>query len=256
MAARIEVMTGPDAGWRYTVVGSEARIGRSAGNQVRLTDPAWPDGALRVQLRQGGYLVTNDLPYTVYLDGKPLPVGAARTLHHGAALQPTGATLLKLGIVDAPAGPMPLDGVHTEAPTPRVGWGSAVRRRLPLLVLMAAIGLHVQDDLAPVRADNAVIAATAKSHKVILGTVREDPKYAKVKNEVELAETLLTQGVFLESGGDPSLACLKYVEARNRLSVVRKALDGTEATAVIDAASDFVRGRIEATSGRELRPRE
>src|SRR3954471_10500237 len=141
MAARIEVVTGPDAGWAYTVVGPEARVGRGAGNQVRLTDPAWPDRALRVQVRQGGYLVTNGLPYPVYLDGRPLAAGGARTLHHGATLQPTGATLLKLGIIDAPPGPPPDGGVLAEAPAPRATWGSAVRRRLPVLVLAAAVAL-------------------------------------------------------------------------------------------------------------------
>jgi hypothetical protein len=59
MAAAIEVVQGPDAGWRFTMWAGEVRIGRGAGHHIKLSDPALGDGYLRVQFKAGDYLGTN-----------------------------------------------------------------------------------------------------------------------------------------------------------------------------------------------------
>src|SRR5262249_28971755 len=71
-------------------------IGRGAGNHIKVEDPAWQGGHLRVQHVQGGYLVTNGMPHAVFLDGAVLEEGEQRTWYHGTTLQPTAATILAL----------------------------------------------------------------------------------------------------------------------------------------------------------------
>jgi hypothetical protein len=250
MAARIEVAAGPDAGWAYTLLGPEARIGRGAGNQVRLTDPAWPDGALRIQVRQGGYLIANGLPYPVYVDGKPLPPGRPQTLHHGAAVQPTGGTLLRFRVIETPPGPVPEGGVAAEPPAPRAGWGAAIRRRLPVLVLAVAVGLHAYTDLAPARATHAGTAAAAVRHKAFLKSLADDARYKSAQSDANRALARLTNGVFAESEGRYKAACQQYVEARDLLDRIRPGLAGTDAAEPVAAALEFVKSRIDATGGR------
>src|SRR5580692_12998752 len=94
--ARIEVILGASKGWKYRIGGGDVRIGRAAGNNVKVQDPAWQDGYLHVRHIQGGYTVTNHMPHAVFLDGEVLPEGEQRTWYHGARLQPTAATVLVL----------------------------------------------------------------------------------------------------------------------------------------------------------------
>src|SRR5262249_57355842 len=103
MAALIEIAARPGKGWKYRLRAGEVRIGRGAGNHIKVEDPAWQEGHLRVQHVQGGYLVTNGMPHAVFLDGATLDEGEQRTWYHGTTLQPTAATVLVLH-ADAAAG--------------------------------------------------------------------------------------------------------------------------------------------------------
>src|SRR4051812_2590276 len=85
--ARIEVVLGAGKGWKYRIRAGDVRIGRAAGNNVKVQDPAWQDGYLHVRHVQGGYTVANHMPHPVFLDGEVLPEGEQRTWYHGARLQ-------------------------------------------------------------------------------------------------------------------------------------------------------------------------
>lgn len=119
MPASIEFVRGSQSGWRYVLNGAEVRIGRGAGNGIRIADPAWPNGYLRVQHRQGGYLVTNHLPHPIYLGGKLLPVDREETWYAGSCLQPTSDMLIRLEILNAPADSLPnSEAVVAKPPEP------------------------------------------------------------------------------------------------------------------------------------------
>jgi hypothetical protein len=98
MAVRIEGLEGPVAGWRFIVKTEDVSLGRGTGHHISIADPSWQDGALRLQHRQGGWLVTNSMPHGVFLDGRPLAPGKEGTWYEGAVLQPTAATLLRLNL--------------------------------------------------------------------------------------------------------------------------------------------------------------
>lgn len=250
MAARIEVISGPDRGWTYTVVGTEARIGRGAGNQVRLNDPAWPAGVIRVQVRQGGYLVANELPYPVFLDGAPLPPEAVRTLHHGATLQPTGATLLRLEIVDAPTGTVPDDGVITTGKS-RPRRLIALRRFFPTVILLAAVGFYLSSEVTLATPANSQVFAAGDTHKKALGKLADNPQFASVKGPLDRTRETLGKAILAESNPRRSSAHQLYRQVRDLLSTLRASfLPGSEELASLDAALSFVKARLHATARR------
>ena len=104
MASRIEALSGPNKGWAYRFRATEVHIGRAAGCHIRLDDPAWQQGHLRLQHVQAGWLVTNNLPHPIYLDGEVLPERGQRTWYHGTKLQPTASTVLILFADDSGEG--------------------------------------------------------------------------------------------------------------------------------------------------------
>ncbi len=125
MAVAIEVAAGAGLGWRYVLAAEEVRVGRGAGHQVKLDDPSWGGGHLRVLFRHGGYVVTNRMGHAVLLDGRPLADGEQANWFTGTGLQPTGGTLLQLATADRPAGAEAVAGVIAVPP----GAGDAARKK-------------------------------------------------------------------------------------------------------------------------------
>ena len=212
MAAQLEVIEGPDKGWRYTVAGTGVRIGRGPAHQIRLNDPHWPDGDVGIEPHPGGYVVQNNMPHPVYLDGKPLPPGKARTLYHGATLQPTPGTLLRLGIVAAPG----VEGVSSEAP-PKPERG-IVRRVFPWLLLAAAVGWHVYPLLQSPPPVDAAAADELKSALDRMEVKRGLP--APVRNELRFLRLTLIEAVYRDAEGRKAEAAKAYQELRDGLTRV------------------------------------
>jgi hypothetical protein len=117
MAARIEVVLGPSKGWQWRFRNTELRIGRGPRQNVKVQDPAWGDGYLRVQDVANGYQVTNDMPHGVFLDGAILEKGQVRTWFPGSRLQPTAATVLVLHVDDGNEAGLPVRGVQAVPPS-------------------------------------------------------------------------------------------------------------------------------------------
>lgn len=235
MAAAINVVQGPDAGWRYVLVAGEVRLGRGAGHQVKLSDPAWGDGHLRVQFRQGGYLVTNLMPYPVFLDGQLLGEGQQATWYAGGSLQPTAATLLRLEMTEPPAGPAPEGGVYVVPPGQAKAVGKKNLQWIALtLVALVALGLGVNQlrkgpKAGPAKTNHAAVdakLAAAETADKRVGPVRETVRDA----------------AYFESGNEPARAYRKYQEARHLLAEVRPA----ETSEALVAAKDFVEARLAA----------
>lgn len=240
MAAVVEIVRGPEAGWRYVVYTAEARIGRGGGHQVKVQDPAWGDGHLRLLFRQGGYLVTNHMPHPVFLDGQLLPPKEQRNWYAGSHLQPTSATLLRLDVVETPAGPMPEGGVAAEPPGKKGGGGSKSAEWVALVVLIAAIGfLGYRHFRPPTVAGPEVeyLASVEPGLKAAEGS-------AKAGRQVGLARKAVGLAVYRESGNDLSGARRSYLDARELIAEARR-LDRT-VEPELDAALDFVVGRLNA----------
>jgi hypothetical protein len=244
MAARVEVVHGPDAGWRFTVFTGEVRIGRGAGHQVRLTDPAWGDGHLRLQFRQGGYLVTNQMPYPIFIDGQLLPEGGQRTWYAGSGLQPTGDTLLRLEVIDTPPGPPPEGGVVAEPPGRRVAAKSTRTRDLVALgfVVVGLLGLGYRD-FAKATPPTVAARYTATVDPV-LADAADRPGVAG--EQARAIRRAVRMGVYRETEHDYAGAKERYLEARQLIDAARTT---GPRDAVVDAALekalDFVSTRIQ-----------
>jgi len=237
MAAAINVVQGPDAGWRFVMVAGEVRLGRGAGHQVKLSDPAWGDGHLRVQFRHGGYLITNLMPYPVFLDGQLLGEGQQATWYAGGSLQPTATTLLRLEMAEAPSGPAPEGGVYVVPPGQANAAGKKNLQWVALaLVALVLLGLGVSQlrkSTKPAKDSYAAIdmklAAVETADKRV-GPIRET----------------LGVAAFRESGNDFPDAYRKYQEARQLLADVRNLDPNTPTAGALSAAKDFVEARLAA----------
>ncbi len=240
MAARVEVVQGPDAGWRFTVWAGEVRIGRGAGHQIKLSDPAIGDGHLRVQFRSGGYLVTNRMPHPIFLDGQLLNPGEQRTWYAGSGLQPTAATLLRLEAVEV-AGAEVAGGVKVEPP----GTGPQKKKRkspweyvaLGVVVLGLAVlgGRHVTK---PKPTTPAAVFSTEVAPK-LTDAARSGP----AARHVEAAHRAVQLAVFRQSEGNLAEAKQCYLEARDVIVAARQAVDANRhpaAAVAIDLAGVFV----------------
>ncbi len=245
MAARVDVLEGPDKGWRYTVVAGDARIGRGPGSQIRLTDPAWPVGSIRIRLRGGGYLVANDLPHPIYLDGEPLPPAGERTLHHGATLQPTKGTLLRLGIVTAPAA---AEGPVVAEPPARNNRLLTPSRVLSAALALGAGGFYGYAHLRPVPGVNG---DEATRHKEALAGLEANPDVdPRAVPQVRAARVALARAVYEDASGRPAAARARYRAAQDGLARARRAAGPDDpADAALKAAGEFVTQRLKATTG-------
>lgn len=222
MAACIEIVRGADAGWKYRLTGGDVRIGRGAGNAIRVPDPAWPSGSLRIQHRQGGYVVTNHLPHAVYLDEKPLAPDQQQTWYAGGLLQPTASTLLRLVVADgetesdANSGPVVAEG--------------PVARRSPIslnmvlvgLMLLAAPGVWWLKQPAP-----AVdpVERMFRSVTLLQQATAERPANPARGELIQI----LRKAVLAESQRDTATAGVLYEQARQQLGLARAGDDIVEA---------------------------
>ena len=239
MAAAINVVQGPDAGWRYVMVAGEVRLGRGAGHQVKLSDPAWGDGHLRVQFRQGGYLVTNLMPYPVFLDGQLLGEGQQATWYAGGSLQPTAATLLRLEMAEAPSGPAPEGGVHVVPPGQAKAAGKKNLQWAALAILaLVALGLGGSQLRKGPKAGPATDSHAALDTK-LAAVESADKRVGPVRETLGVA-------AFRESGNDFPGAYRKYQEARQLLGEVRNLDPNTPTAGAMSAAKDFVEARLAA----------
>jgi hypothetical protein len=242
MAALIEVVQGPDTGWRFTVWAGEVRIGRGAGHQIKLSDPALGEGHLRVQFKAGGYLVTNQMPYAIFLDGQLLAPGEQRTWYAGSGLQPTAATLLRLEAVEAssPEGP---GGVRAEAP----GTGPKKEKKknaaweyAALAAIALALGLLAVRHFTRPEPPSAAAVYTTQIAPAL--TAAEERPGAAGRH-AEAARRAVQVAVFRQSEGNAAEAKQCYLEAREVLAARRQAVDKArhpEAAAALELAAEFV----------------
>jgi hypothetical protein len=211
--ARIEVVLGTSKGWQYRIRSGDVRIGRAAGNNVKVEDPAWQDGYLQVRHVQGGYTVTNHMPHPVFLDGEVLPEGQQRTWYHGARLQPTASTVLVLyadgSIRD---GEQRARGVVAVAPV-KVEKGS----RWPQYFLGGSVVLTALMVFTLGGSKGASSAQQAAELEVVvqrLGELRQTPPHdhraARVLTHVKEAR-------FCEGREQHQQALVHYLRARNEL---------------------------------------
>lgn len=246
MAALIEVVQGPDTGWRFTVWAGEVRIGRGAGHQIKLSDPALGDGHLRVQFKAGGYLVTNQLPYPIFLDGRLLAPGEQRTWYAGSGLQPTATTLLRLEVVEATGAEGP-GGVRAEPP----GSGPQTKKRTApweyAVLAAVAIGLvfmaarHFTKPRPP-------SPATVYTTRVAPVLVSAEGRAGGAARQVEAARRAVQIAVFRQSEGAAAEALQCYLEAREVVSACRQAVAKDrypEAAAALDLLAEFVAAQLQ-----------
>jgi hypothetical protein len=247
MAARVEVVHGPDTGWRFTVFAGEVRIGRGAGHQIRLSDPAWGEGHLRLQFRNGGYLVTNLMPYPVFLDGQPLATGSRRTWYAGSGLQPTGETLLRLEVIELPPGPAPEGEVVAEPPGRAPAGPKSTRRRDLAALVLIALGIALVGYKQLTKPKPVTPAAQF--------TVGVAPRLAEAAalpgpdgRRAEAVRRTLQMAVFRESEGQLSEARDRYLEAKRTIADAQQAAGNRPhpvlATA-LDEAYAFVVQRLQ-----------
>ncbi|MBX7103821.1 MAG: hypothetical protein K1X57_07055 [Gemmataceae bacterium] len=214
MAACIEIVRGPDAGWKYRMTGGDVRIGRGAGHAIRIPDPAWPTGSLHIQHRQGGYVVTNHLPHPVYLDERPLAPEQQQTWYAGGLLQPTASTLLRLVVSEGEAESSTASGpVVAEGPTVKRS-SIALNAVLAGLILLGLPlvwwAMQPGPKVDPVaRMHRAVVALD----QAIAGHPADSPQYRLVK--------ILREAVLAESQRDSATAYALYEQARQQVRLAR-----------------------------------
>jgi len=237
MGAAIEIVEGPGKGWRYLLTVEDVRVGRGAGHQVKLDDPSWGAGYLRVQFRQGGYVVVNRMGHPILLDGDPLADGDEKTWFTGVCLQPTGGTLLRLGTADRPAGVEPAGGVIPLPP----GVGAAAARKKRVNNWIAA-GL-VLAAVAGLAAKSALTSPPPTAADVL--HVRLRPALVEAFPDgrgVELVTTL-RKGLVYRSKGDTSSARRSCQEARQLIAQLASPKLAARAEDARRAALGFVAER-------------
>jgi hypothetical protein len=211
MSVAIEVVLGPEKGWKYVLTSGEVRVGRGAGHQVKLDDPAWGGGHLRVQFRQGGYVVGNRMGHAVLFDGRPLADGEQLTWFTGVCLQPTGGTLLRLVSAEVPAGASAEGGV---VPVPPGQATDPKKTRLNNwiafgVLLLAAAGLGAKQLLTP---KPPPVAA------VLDAVIRPELEAELPDGRGEAVASVIQKGMVYRSKGDGPAARQKYDEARRLLA--------------------------------------
>lgn len=237
MAAAIEVAHGPGKGWKYVLAAEEVRVGRGAGHQVRLDDPAWGGGHLRVQYRQGGYVVTNRMGHPVLLDTRPLGDGEQATWFTGVCLQPTGGTLLRLAAADRPADADPEAGVIPVAP----GAGGGAKRKKMVewialgVILLAAAGLFAKDQFK-----SAPPPPADELETVLRPALRKDLS----ENDTERVLGAIRKGMICRSQGDLPTARQKYQEAKRVIVLAGGRKAGDDLPPALASAHTFVSDRI------------
>ncbi len=248
MAARIEIVNGPARGWNYRLRSGEVRVGRGAGNHIRVDDPAWPDGCLRVQHVQAGYLVTNQMPHPVFLDGEVLPEGEQRTWYHGARLQPTASTVLVLYADEAADSDEPARGVVAVAPekaaaAPR--WPQYLLGGSVLFVVLLALAVGPSEGAGPGEADYRAV-------KEQLGELKRDGRHER---RAERVEALLADARLYEGRKQPRTALARYLEARAELDGLRAAGAAPEDGAAWQTVRDYVGRRVWVLAKRHGLPK-
>jgi hypothetical protein len=248
MAARIEVVLGPFKGWQYRFRGTEVRIGRGPRDGVKVQDPAWGNGCIRLQDAANGYRVTNEMPHPVYLDGEVLPEGSSRTWFPGSRLQPTAATVLVLHVDDADTNAaIPHHGILAIPPA-----GGAAARRGPqyatvaLLLLAAAGSLVLGPAPAPAEKSPVEMAHCCAKVEEDLNDLRQ--------GEAGRVLRLLKDARFYEARPRPGKALANYLAAREELD--RWWIHRHEDTGpCISNAREYVAAKIAELANRHGWPR-
>ena len=196
-----------------------------------------------------------EVPHAVYLDGRSVGPGGVRNLRHGATLQPTATTLLRLTIVDAPP-EAPPGGVVAEPPLDPPGRGRVRRVLLRAALLLAAL-MYLG---AKFRPPPPVDATAAAAHREAIAAVEADPRHAGFAVQLRVAREAVRDAVYLDSKGDAAAAHLRYRDARDRLAALHAGLSrpdpsagraaDAEAVTRLSAAAGFVADRLKATARR------
>ncbi|MBX7106891.1 MAG: hypothetical protein K1X57_22665 [Gemmataceae bacterium] len=213
MPASIQIVRGPNAGWTFRVTGEEVRIGRGAGHAIRVEDPAWAQGHLRVQHRAGGYVVTNHLPHPIYLDGKLLAVEQQRTWYAGSLLQPTAATLLRLDVIEGESESKDVGTGPVVAAAPPSQSSMSVTNVVLTLALVAGAGFAWFASLPGASVDRA-----EQIHRLVRQLAEGELSHEQAVVRKSLREALLA-----ESQRAPASAYVLYKRACDQLGRVRSA---------------------------------
>jgi hypothetical protein len=243
MAAAIEIVEGPGRGWKYIVAGEEVRIGRGAGHQIKSDDPSWGGGHLRVQYRQGGYVVTNRMGHAVLIDGQTLADGEQVTWFTGVGLQPTGGTLLRLTSAVAPDGMLPEAGI---IPIPPGGADSIRKKKMQNLALagficVAGVFLFGKQYFKP---------SPPSAVDLLDQQIRPELAQAYRDGRGEELVVVIRKGLVCRSKGDNLAARQKYQEARRLISELAGSVPLDELPPSLRTARRFVADReTELTGG-------
>jgi hypothetical protein len=219
MPATIVVEHGPDKGRRFELSdrAAEVRIGRGPGMTISMNDPAW-QGAVRVSQRRAAYVVVNDTPGPIYLNGNPFPRGEERTWYHNERLQPTADTVLLL-LIEAGSDSASGGGAVKETSS---GTEATARRRRQQLLAAVLVPLAAGLWLIPSGPPGAPVRTTAgvraEFYRVQgdLDQASRHPGHGAVPSRV-LAE--LRQARLHEVAHRPGQAFASYARARDELEV-------------------------------------
>jgi hypothetical protein len=213
MASRIEALSGPNKGWAYRFRATEVHIGRGAGHHIRLDDPAWQQGHLRLQHVQAGWLVTNNLPHPIYLDGEVLPEHGQRTWYHGTKLQPTAATVLVL--FDDEGEGLPQKGNGVVAVPPTATGPQSRTTQYAVVIGLVVLQLLLMVFLFGMGGDDAPEEAVPLSEAI--AALKKSPQHS---GPAERVAALLAEARYREASGRPVGALKSYLAARDELDRV------------------------------------
>jgi hypothetical protein len=245
MPAQVQVLRGPDRGWRYTILSSGAKIGRGNGHTIPLTDPGWPDGSLAISQRGGGYLLANQMPHPVYLDGHVLPPDEVRTFHHGMVLQPTADTCLLLTIVEAPKGPAPASGVLVTAPEQPKKDAKRTRNIMLGMLVVVFMLLAVNSRMAAAAEEIKLMESSLALKDALWSLQAEKGIDRKFRPQILQAHKFLASGFYEETLGEKDRAKESYRQARDELEKLGQNLPNCQA---VKDAKAFVLERLEIVS--------
>lgn len=237
MPAKLRMLEGAQAGWEFVITGKSARIGSDANDAIRLTElPV--NGGLEIAQRISGYEVTNQLPHAIYVDGKTLPPLESHTLHDGMLIQASSSVLFRVTLVGAVNG-SPRNGVVSIAPPKAKG---SSQRWLPIaLALVCAIGvLMMRQNQQAAAAREQQLSAQAVECKAMLRTIRE----SELSRFGYPAFTAFTDGLYLESIGEPRKAIDRFQEAMQLIDLMKVDPQLAPHHPALQTVSQFLRTKL------------
>ncbi|HUG90400.1 MAG TPA: hypothetical protein VML55_06185 [Planctomycetaceae bacterium] len=141
LTATITITNGPDRGREFQVADELVNIGRSAGNEIRLSDPDVPEHQASIVHRNGRYAIYAAGDDSVHVDGSVIPGQRWVWLPEVARVRVSPQTLLTFRVFETPNGRQePVRGAAPAAAVPAPSPGSAdAAERNPPAALAASV---------------------------------------------------------------------------------------------------------------------